>query len=69
MALCLLSEKQKQFCDGLKERSLICHLFLFIYDIIFLQVVGCVATAIGAANDCYPCVCDAVEWTCGCDVC
>ena len=38
-------------------------------NINFLQVVGCVATAIGAANDCYPCVCDAVEWTCGCDVC
>merc|ERR1712184_109011 len=32
-------------------------------------VVACVATAIGAANDCYPCVCEAVEWTCGCDVC
>merc|ERR1711865_113883 len=32
-------------------------------------VVGCVATAIGTANDCLPCVCDAVEWTCGCDVC
>ena len=35
----------------------------------FLQVVACVATAIGAANDCYPCVCEAVEWTCGCDIC
>merc|ERR1711971_890056 len=32
-------------------------------------VVACVATAIGAANDCFPCVCEAVEWTCGCDVC
>merc|ERR1711956_50212 len=32
-------------------------------------VVACLATAIGAANECYPCVCEAVEWTCGCDIC
>merc|ERR1712141_345488 len=32
-------------------------------------VVACVAAAIGAGDSCYDCVCEAVEWTCGCDVC
>merc|ERR1712038_1247126 len=31
--------------------------------------VACVAAAIGAGDSCYDCVCEAVEWTCGCDVC
>ena len=41
----------------------------YLLSIISIFILGCVATAIGAANNCYPCVCDAVEWTCGCDVC
>merc|ERR1711936_1145505 len=32
-------------------------------------VVACVASAIGAGDSCFDCVCEAVEWTCGCDVC
>merc|ERR1739845_80737 len=32
-------------------------------------VVACVAAAIGAGDSCYDCVCEAVEWTCGCDIC
>merc|ERR1712088_508250 len=33
------------------------------------KIVPCVKNAIGEANKCFPCVCEAVEWTCKCDVC
>merc|ERR1712203_969471 len=34
------------------------------------KIVPCVANAIGEANKCFPCVCEAVKWTCKCtDAC
>ena len=32
-------------------------------------VVACVAGVIGTGDACYPCICEAVEWACSCDVC
>ena len=34
-----------------------------------LQVPYCVQHAIGAGDQCFDCVCEAVEWMCNCDVC
>ena len=34
-----------------------------------LQVPYCVQHAIGTGDQCFDCVCEAVEWMCNCDVC
>ena len=40
-----------------------------ISNVNFSQVPACVSVAITAANECYPCVCEAVEWISGKNLC
>jgi len=41
-----------------------------LYSVVnWAAVPYCVQHAIGAGDQCFDCVCEAVEWMCNCDVC